>query len=87
MNCRDFVESSAEYLAGELAGPRHAGFEAHQARCPWCVPFRNTYQHAVRLAKAAHAPPADQAAGNVPEQLVQAVLATRGQRRAAEICL
>jgi hypothetical protein len=53
MSCRDFVESLGEYLAGELAGPRRVGFEAHQARCSSCVAFREPYQHTVRLAKAA----------------------------------
>jgi anti-sigma factor RsiW len=68
-----------EYLNGELAPAEHAEFEAHLAECPWCVAYLQTYRDTIRLGKAAFAA-ADALPADVPEELVQAILAVRGQK-------
>jgi anti-sigma factor RsiW len=75
MTCRELVDFLLEYLAGELPAGQHATFERHLGECPDCVAYLHGYREAVRLGKASLGnadgpPPAD-----VPEELVQAVLA------------
>jgi anti-sigma factor RsiW len=73
VTCRDFVEFLMAYASGELAGSERAEFEAHLVECPECVAYLETYQKTIDLVKTAYAYPHHQ----VPERLVQAVLAAR----------
>jgi anti-sigma factor (TIGR02949 family) len=77
VTCRDFVEFLSEYLSGELAAAERAEFEAHLAACPACVAYLDTYQKTIRLSKASYACRGDPVPDEVPEQLVQAILAAR----------
>ena len=79
MNCREFVEFLMEYLDGELPGRQRGVFEEHMADCPSCVTYLETYRETVRLGGALCADPADPVPEDVPENLVQAILAARGQ--------
>ena len=76
MNCREFTEFLMAYLDGELAEDARSSFEFHLHSCPPCVNYLESYQATVRLGRAAceedHALPED-----VPEALVQAILAAR----------
>ena len=76
MTCRELSDFLADYLEGELAGPRRALFDDHLARCPACVRYLDQYREVVRLGRACgeeHPAP-----GDVPEELIQAILASRG---------
>ena len=77
MTCRDLVEFLSEYLSGELAAAERAEFEAHLAACPACVAYLDTYQKTILLGKASYACREDPVPDEVPEQLVQAILAAR----------
>jgi anti-sigma factor RsiW len=66
-----------EYTSGELAGLERAEFEAHLAECPECVAYLETYQKTIDLVKTAYADPPHRVPDQVPERLVQAVLAAR----------
>jgi len=57
------------YLDNELALEERAVFDRHLEACPSCVNYLKTYEKTVLLAKAAE----------VPESLVQAILAARGK--------
>ena len=76
MTCRDVIEFLSAYLDGELAAEERETFEAHLAECPDCVRYLRTYEDAVTLARGAFDPnhplPPD-----VPDKLVQAILAAR----------
>jgi anti-sigma factor RsiW len=76
MTCRELVDFIADYLAGALAADVRSRFEAHLASCPECVTYLRGYEGTVelvrRLGAKDEAVPAD-----VPEDLVQAILAAR----------
>jgi anti-sigma factor RsiW len=79
MTCRDFITFLLEYRSGELSPEQRREFDAHLAECPWCVAYLNTYEQTIRLGKAAFAEPEAAVPADVPEELVQAILAARGR--------
>ena len=64
------------YLDNELATSERAEFDRHLAVCPPCVNYLKTYEKTVLLTKAAAEDPVP---ADVPESLVQAILAARGK--------
>ena len=76
MTCRELVEFLADYLAGELAPEVRHVFETHLADCPECATYLRGYADAIRLARAS-AETDDAVPAEVPERLVQAILAAR----------
>ena len=77
LSCREFVEFLADYLAGQLPNDEVTRFNAHLAGCPSCVSYARTYQDAVRLGRDALLCPDEQLPGDVPEDLVRAILDAR----------
>ena len=77
MTCRDFIEFLMEYLSDALTAEERAIFDAHLSECPWCVAYLKTYRETVALGKAALAEREKDIPEDVPEDLVQAVLAAR----------
>ena len=76
MTCREFVEFLMEYLEGGLAEREREVFEAHIGECPPCLNYLETYRETVALGRSVCGP--DQAVPDeVPEALVQAILAAR----------
>jgi len=75
ITCKEFVDFLMAYLDGELpAGPR-ATFESHLSDCPACETYLQTYRQTVALGRSV-CPSDDEAIPDeVPEVLVQAVLA------------
>jgi anti-sigma factor RsiW len=80
MTCREVVEFLAEYLAGELSPAQHKVFTEHLDACPECVAYLKGYEEAIRLGKAAFSDPDESVSDDVPEELVQAILAARRRR-------
>ncbi len=80
MTCREVVEFLMEYLAGELPPEQHQAFTRHLEGCPECVAYLKSYEEAVRLGKAAFSEPDRPVAGDVTEELVQAILEARRKR-------
>jgi anti-sigma factor RsiW len=78
MNCRDCADFLMEYLDGGLADAEREVFEARLRACPPCVVYLDTYRETVRMGELCGGE--DEAPAEVPEALVQAILATRGQR-------
>jgi len=80
--CRDFVEVIMAWLDGELEAGIRDRFDAHLAVCPDCVNYLESYKTTVALGKCICDPddPAAPVPDDVPEELVQAVLAARGPR-------
>lgn len=79
LTCREFVEFLADYLAGQLPPAEHARFRVHLARCPACANYAHSYRQAVRAGREALLCPGDRLPGEVPDELVRAILAARGQ--------
>jgi len=76
-NCRELVEFLADYLSGELPSEQRAAFDEHLTRCPSCVSYTSTYLQALRLGRAVMSGEDEPAPAEVPEELIQAVLAAR----------
>ena len=78
VTCREFVRFLYDYLILDLPSERRAEFNAHLAACPYCVAYMKTYEASIRWGRAALAPSDDPVPADVPEALVQAILAARG---------
>lgn len=77
--CRELIEFLHAYLDGELEPGRRRLFEEHLAACPPCRDYLDSYRATVALAGVAFegCAPDDPPPGEVPEELVRAVLAAR----------
>ena len=62
------------YLDGELPANQRTEFDRHMSACPSCVDYLKTYEKTVLLAKSCGDDPVPD---EVPESLVQAILAAR----------
>jgi anti-sigma factor RsiW len=76
VTCRELVAFLDDYLAGVLPEAKRDEFNFHLSSCPPCVSYMQSYVEAARLGKAALAA-TDEPAADVPEDLVQAILAAR----------
>ena len=81
MICREVVEFLAEYLSGELQREQRLAFEEHLDACPQCVAYVESYKETVKLGKAAFSHSDENVPDEVPEELVQAILAARRKQR------
>lgn len=84
ITCQEVTEYLMAYLNGELASDEQSAFDKHLAVCPQCVAFIQTYRLTVDLERAAFTSPANPAETDIveemPEALVQAILAAQKQR-------
>ena len=78
MNCREFVEFIIDYLDGELPADQASVFEEHMHLCPPCIEYLQSYRTSVKLS-ADVCRCTDEVPPEVPEKLVQAILAARKQ--------
>ena len=77
VTCREFADFMADYLAGELPPAVLATFEHHLDLCTNCRRYLTGYQETVKLGKRAFDDEDALLPPEVPEQLVQAILAAR----------
>jgi anti-sigma factor RsiW len=78
MKCSEFVEFVMEYLDGTLGESERCVFEGHIEQCPPCVNYLASYRETVRLGNSICGP-GDEVPADVPEELVQAILAARAR--------
>lgn len=77
ITCREFVDFLADYLSGELPPGQLAAFNDHLARCPSCASYDRTYLQAMQLGKAVLRCDDEPVPADVPEDLIQTILAAR----------
>jgi predicted anti-sigma-YlaC factor YlaD len=77
MTCRDLITFLMDYLDDALGESERVRFDDHLRICPACRAYLQNYTQAIRLGRLSEMD--DQAAipTQVPEELVQAVLAAR----------
>jgi anti-sigma factor RsiW len=80
MTCREFIEFLLEYLSETLPQAERVRFDEHLTKCPHCVAYLKSYEETVRLGQAVFTQPDDPVPTEVPEDLVQAILATRATK-------
>lgn len=76
MTCKEFADFIADYRSAELAPDVRGQFEDHLARCANCRRYLRAYEDTVTLGRHAYAD-GDPLPADVPEELVQAILAAR----------
>ena len=76
MNCRECFEFILKYLDGELPPDEQSSFELHMSRCPPCRRYLSQYKVTVDAGKAACAEK-NVVPGEVPEELIRAILESR----------
>ena len=77
MNCREIVEFLMDYIDDELPEHVKACFDMHLQMCPPCVEYLKSYRQTIQIAKTCcHDDPASKCE-QVPEELIQAILAAR----------
>ena len=79
MTCREFIAFLLEYLSEDLSARERAEFERHLAQCPDCPAYLRSYEETIKLGKVVFADPDALVPQDVPEELVQAILASRRQ--------
>jgi anti-sigma factor RsiW len=80
MTCRELIDFLMDYQAGTLPAPQRTSFEEHLSLCPPCIDYLRTYEETVKLGKGACGDPDDAVSDDVPEELVQAILAARAKQ-------
>lgn len=81
MKCREFVAFIDRHLAGELSTLERVSFTFHLSLCRDCANYLRTYEQTIVASKAAFSDPDAQVPGDVPEELVAAIMASRKARK------
>lgn len=79
MTCQELCEFLMQYLEGELAEPTRASFAEHVEACPPCLAYLQTYRKTIELGHSICTKPGGALPDDVPEELVQAILAARSR--------
>ena len=77
MTCREFEEFVLAYLDGELPARQAKIFEWHLRICRECREYLAAYKRTIEIGKAALGPADESVPGDVPEDLIRAVLESR----------
>lgn len=80
MTCRELTEFLADWESGDLEPDVRRRFEEHLLHCAACVRYVRGYETAVRLGRRAFDDADASVPGDVPEELVQAILTARARR-------
>jgi anti-sigma factor RsiW len=80
LTCRELIGFLDDYRDQRLPAGDVERFEWHLARCPDCVAYLASYDRTLQLARLAEAPEASPG-GDVPSDLVAAILASRAGSR------
>jgi anti-sigma factor RsiW len=75
LTCRELAEFLDDYLEGGLSETERARFDVHLGVCGACVSYLASYRETVRLGRRASARDDRAIPGDVPEGLIQAILA------------
>ena len=79
MTCQELCEFLMQYLDGELPEPERASFAEHVDICPPCLAYLQTYRKTIELGQSICTEPEGDVPDDVPEELVQAILAARSR--------
>ena len=80
MTCREFADFIADYLSGDLSAAARDTFLQHLSVCLNCRRYLTGYEETVKLGKAAFEDGDAAVPGDVPEEIVRAILDARTRR-------
>ena len=75
--CSEVLEFLWAYVAGELPPERVHELDRHLAVCPSCVAYLDSYRKTIELSRESFQPDQCEPEEELPEELIQAVLAAR----------
>ena len=79
LKCREFIDFVMDYLSCELSDDARAEFDRHLDCCPNCVRYLETYKITFALGRVAFDSLESELPGEVPEELIQAILSAQRQ--------
>ena len=79
MTCAELEAFIVDYLDGTLSRRRRSQFVIHLMLCPKCRAYLDSYKKAVALGQRVFINKGGPAAQQAPEELIQAILASRRQ--------
>lgn len=84
LTCRDATDFLTAYVDNELQGSVRLAFDRHLAECSWCRTYLETYKQTVEMGKSACRCHQAEAATEMPDELVRAILAAtrKGEEKA-----
>ena len=77
MTCREFANFMMDYLSGELPSESRAAFDYHLSLCSNCRRYLASYRETVHLGRRAFENDDANLPSQVPEEIVNAILAAR----------
>lgn len=77
ITCAEFEEFIAEYFEGELPEGKRKTFDVHLRVCEECRAYLKAYRNTIALGQAAFRQADAAVPGDMPEDLVNAILAAR----------
>jgi anti-sigma factor RsiW len=78
MNCRECTEFLSDYVDDQLDAVVRQVFELHLTRCTNCATYLEQFRLTVRAEQVAFSD-ADEECMDLPDELVQAILAARNR--------
>jgi hypothetical protein len=77
MTCRELIEFLDRYVANELTPEQRRSFDWHLRLCRDCRDYLDSYSQTIKLGKLAFAGGDDPVPGDVPQELITAILRAR----------
>ena len=77
ITCREFEDFILAYFEGDLPDRQRFIFELHLKVCRECRDYLAAYRRTIEVSQRAFEEPGEPVPGEVPEDLVKAVLAAR----------
>ena len=77
MTCSEFADFLDGYLSGGLPSNVRSTFEHHLVLCANCVSYLQHYRESIALGRRSFQPTGADLPADVPEDLIQAILALR----------
>jgi predicted anti-sigma-YlaC factor YlaD len=77
MTCKEFIGFLDDYLDGDLPREQKALFDEHLSLCASCLHYLCNYRDTMTWAKASLRESGEPVPGDVPEELISAILAAR----------
>ncbi len=82
LTCRQVEEFLMDYLERRLGFWKTLQFRLHLLMCPDCSKYFQEYKNTIALGKTVFENPDDEAAGNVPDELLEAIIrATKSNKK------
>ena len=78
LTCQQLLNYLSDYVEGRLPAGEVARLQEHLAACPHCVAYLHSFQATLAACQSLQAAEFEKLP-SMPEELVQAILAARGQ--------